>query len=168
MIFYRKPMKEGASLPMRVKRVRVLSLLALVTYPVGAILALLGDLNDVAAFAVGGLLLVFVALVAFVGMVGTGVQRIAGEEDAKLDPVEMDLRHRTYSRAYNYVSSAFLVALLYLAIASDTQDSIGLWVPSTFDHWSGVMWGGILLVMVLPTAILSWSLPEEEIVDDGA
>ena len=168
MIFWRKSKTEDASIPMKVQRVRFLSVLALIAYPVGAVTNLIGSINEWVPVELTGFLLIFIALFAFVGIVGTGVQRIAGEESAQLDPVELELRQKTYARAYHYVGAVFLLAILYLGIATDSQDSFGLWVPSSFDHWSAIMWGAILLVMVLPTALLSWSLPKEEIMDDGA
>ena len=168
MIFYRKQNTEISELPMRVKRVRYLSVASLVAYPVGAISNLIGSIHDILALEIIGLLLVVVALFAFVGVIGTGVQRIAADETDKLDPVELDLRQKTYARAYHWVGAIALLSVLYLSIASDTQDKIGLWIPTNFDHWNAIMWGGILVIMVLPTTLLAWSLPEEEILDDEA
>ena len=166
MIFYRKQNSETTDLPMRVKRVRYLSVASLITYPIGAIANLLGSIHDVLALEIGGLLLVVVALFAFIGVIGTGVQRIAADETDKLDPVELELRQKTYARAYHWVGAIALLSVLYLSIASDTQDRLGLWIPTNFDHWNAIMWGGILVIMVLPTTLLAWSLPEEEILDD--
>lgn len=162
MIFYRSNSQTGPR-RMNVLRVRVLSIVVLAGYIAGTLLVLSGGQADAPAVKLGGYGLIALALFAFAGMVGTGVQRIAGEEAKMLDPLELEMRQKAYARSFHVSGVVLALAAFYLQIAGDLSDRMPLWVPSTSDHWSAVMWGILLLHFVVPTLILSWNLPVEEV-----
>lgn len=164
MIFYRSAHDTGPK-PMRVSLVRWASVAALVTYPVGAVLGLIGDAQDNKAVWLAGMALTLCTIICFIAIVGTGVSRIAAEERKHLDPLELELRQKAYSRAYHVLGVVALIAVFYMQVAADMEAKFTLWRPTTSEHWQGVMWGALLYVFMLPTTLLAWSLPLEEIDD---
>lgn len=165
MIFYRGPNDNGPR-RMRVVRARWLSVAALALYPAGALLHLFDPSAALDGWDWGGYALILAALLAFAGLVGTGVQRIAADETARLDDVERDMRRKAYSQAYHGVAAILLIGVFYMEFAHDVQGRLGLWAPASGDEWNAVMWGALLLVFVLPTACLAWSMPAREIEED--
>lgn len=166
MIFYRSSKTDAANIPMRVRRVRYLSLLAMAAYPLGCVTNLYFSMKENVFGEMFGYVLIFGALICAGIVVMTGVQRIIGDEIKGLDPIELELRRGAYAKAYHIATAIMLLGLVYLGMAFDTG-KIKLWVPSDFDHWNAIIWGGALIATLLPTAILAWSLPLEEVDDDG-
>lgn len=157
MLFYRSA-NAPKFVPMHVRRVRSLSLIALSAYPAGGVLLLLAGETGMMVSVLGyGLMLA--ALIAFAGIVSTGVQRITSENKALLDPLELELRQKAYSMAYHLFASGVIIAAFYAQIAIDSNEKLGLWLPASSDHWSAVMWGAIITLLVLPSACLAWSMP---------
>jgi hypothetical protein len=99
-----------------------------------------------------GYSLILLALMAYVPLIGTSLQRIVGEETKLLDEYELRLRGRALSGSYVALSTVALLLVIYAAIASDAD----LWVPSGYDAFNGLFWGVFLYASVLPTAVLSW------------
>lgn len=148
-LFYRGKSGEAPSLPVWIMRLATTA--ALTLYPAGCLAHLYG-----ASFAGYGLM--FGALIAFAVIAPSSMQRIVGEETKMLDEMELDLRRRAHAFAYQVFGATILVGILYLGIASDA-DRIGLWAPSSWDHWSALLWGAIIWSVVLPTAYLAWAGP---------
>ena len=160
MLFYRTS-KEARFVPMHVRRVRILSVLSLVAYPVGAMMVAVWGERQVPLQLVGyGL--IFISLVAFAGIVSTGVQRITAEQRRNLDSLELELRQQAYAMAFHILATIGALSTLYCMIAIDASDKIPLWVPTTSDHWNGIFWAIMVAVFVLPTACLSWRMPVED------
>ena len=99
-----------------------------------------------------GYSLILLALMAYVPLIGTSLQRIVGEETKLLDEYELRLHGRALSLSYATFTGLALLAILYAAIASDK----GGWFPDSYEDFNGVFWGVFLYASVLPTAILSW------------
>ena len=111
---------------------------------------------------IAGYSLIAIALLAFAGIASTGVQRITAEQKAHLDPLELELRQRAYSMAYQIFTAVAALAALYFMMAMDASKKLMLWVPTTGDHWSGILWAILLMAFVLPTACLAWRMPLTE------
>lgn len=167
MIYLHKAKTNRADLPMRVTRVRWLSLAALISYPVGAVTHLMGSMAGSTAISITGLVIVGVTLVCAAAIIGTGVQRIVGDRIEHLNEIEIGQRQSAYANAYRLFGVVMLTGAFYLGLASDQTDSGSLWMPSNFDQWAGVVWGIIVMIFILPAAFLSWTLPAEEIEDDS-
>ncbi|MCF8880263.1 hypothetical protein L5876_10590 [Hyphobacterium sp. SN044] len=143
---------------------RLATTTALAAYPAGALLMVLSPESGSPAAVWGdiaGLALIVIALLAVATFAASRQQRIAGEEQNKLDEFELALRLRARGFAYNVFTALVLIGVVYLSIASDVNASgrADLWVPQGYDHWNGVFWGILLYAFVLPTAWLSWTLP---------
>jgi hypothetical protein len=168
MIFYRSP-NSGGVVPLRVMRVRALTSLAFLAYPAGAILRLLAERGaepiwlDMAGFA-----LILAALASLIFVIGTGVARIVGEEVAQLDERELLLRQKAFALAFQVMGGIVLLALFYGQIATDLLQAgkAEPWLPENGEHWNALFCGGLVLVFILPTALLSWALPTKEISDE--
>jgi len=117
----------------------VLTLVALAAYPAGAILRLAAPETAAGEMIalIGGFGLILLALIAAAMVMGSRLQRIVGEEAKQLDEMEMHLRHKALSWSYAVLSVVLMLALFYAGVATDG----GWWLPSTYDHWSGIFWG---------------------------
>jgi len=157
MLYYRsKRQPRQLSLPL----VRLLTLGSLIAYPAGALVVRFGD--GLASTLVGyGL--IAAALFGVIAIMDSSIQRIVGEEQAKLDEYELRLRACALSAAFTGISALFLIATVYLAIAAD----IGAWVPSTHDEFNAAFWGIFLWATLLPTLCLSFQLDPSDIASEG-
>lgn len=147
MIFYRS---HKGSREVSVAMVRIASATSMVAYPAGALWLALGP--DTLATTLLGYGLILMALIAYVPLAGSSVQRIVGEEAKVLDEYELRLRGRAMGAAYATFTGLALLLILYAAIASDK----GAWFPATYEQYSGVFWGLFLYASLLPTALLAW------------
>ena len=130
---------------------RAISLVSLVSYPVGASLVGFGDSLET---SIAGYALITLALVCVAVMTGSTLQRIVGEQVDRLDEYEIKLRSRAVGAAYVCLSTLLLLAILYSAIASDK----GGWVPATYAEFNGIFWGVFLYATMLPSACLAWQI----------
>ncbi|XBQ17489.1 MAG: hypothetical protein ABL308_06305 [Oceanicaulis sp.] len=147
--FYRGKTKDAPALPAWIMRLATTA--ALTLYPAGCVAHLYGS-------SLAGYGLMVGALIAFIVIAPSSMQRIVGEETKLLDEMELDLRRRAHAFAYQVFGALTLVGILYMGIASDAT-RIELWAPSTWDHWSALLWGAIIWSVVLPTAYLAWAGP---------
>ena len=150
MIFYRSPAADTGKGP-ALGTVRTLTAIALTAYPLGAAVRVVGP--DSLAPQLFGFGLILVSLAAAAPVFGSYVQRIIAEQPSRLDEFELQLRQRAMSKAYALFTGLALLAVLYAGIATDAD----LWVPSDFDGFNGLFWGGFLYATLLPTACLAWS-----------
>lgn len=155
MLYYKAPNAPDApalSLP----RVRLLTAVALTSYPLGSLLRLLG--GGSAALDIVGLALIVLAFFCAVPVVGSSVQRIVAGEEKDLDEFELGVRQQALSRAYMVMSAIVALSLVYGGIAND----IGWWLPRDDAHWNALFWGFFLWATMLPAALLSWNLAPED------
>ena len=129
---------------------RILSATSLIAFPFGALVLALGP--DSLATVISGYALIVLALITYVPLISTTLQRIVGENAKLLDEYELRLRGRALSAAYVTFSVLALLLILYAAIATDK----GFWVPTTYEAFNGLFWGVYLYSAVLPVAVLSW------------
>ena len=148
MIYYRS--KSGGA-EVGLSTLRTLSLVSLVAYPAGALTLAWGDGPLSAVLGYGAILM---SLVAAAVIMSARLQRIVGEQPDKLDEYELKLRARAMWGAYTGLSVLLLIGIIYLAIASDA----GWWLPTTYDHFSGLFWGVFLYTSLLPSAVLAWQV----------
>lgn len=146
-------------------RMRLATSIALVAYPIGcAIQILYPDTTPEPGLTPGegvGMALVALALFAFAYIAPTYLQRITGEETKKLDELELSLRQRAYTFAYQVFAGLTLVFAIYMGLSWDLAEAgkLELWRPVTYDHWSALFWGAGLYAAILPTAYLAWIAP---------
>ena len=81
----------------------------------------------------------------------------ANQVDAALDERERAVRDRAYRSSYTVVGTLCVTTVVYAAIAADSGRG---WLPSTSNEWQAVVWGVLLLVMTIPTAVLAWTEPD--------
>jgi MFS family permease len=155
MIFFRSLYNPSGS-ARSAASVRTLGLLGLTLYPAGALLRQFGP--DSAPIQVGGLLLILAALGCAALIAGTRLSRITAEEKDHLDEYEERLRAFTMERSYAFLVALLLIAVIYMALASD----FGWWVPSGYDQWNGVFWGAFLFATLVPPTVLAFRLVREE------
>lgn len=154
-MIYARSTRHPKGLGLPVKAARAIATTALLAYPAGALLRTLGP--DTLATSLAGFGLILVALVATAMLLGSSVQRIAAEDKALLDEVELALRHRATNAAFGLFAGLTLAAILYAGIASDA----GLWLPTAYDQFNGLFWGAFLYATVLPSACVAWMIPAE-------
>jgi hypothetical protein len=160
MIFYRSKASDSSAAGPSVSTLRVLTAVALVAYPAGALVRLLtpeGPSGDLIGLVVGFGLIVL-ALVAAAPVMGSRLQRIVAEQAPHLDEMEMMMRHKALSWSYGVLGGAVLALFLYAGMAVDA----GWWIPSSFDQWNGLFWGAFLYVTLLPTARLAWTMDAQD------
>lgn len=155
MIFFRSTKNEaGTSRPLAT--VRLLAVTALAAYPAGALLRALGP--DALAIDLAGFALIVLSLAAAAMLAGTRLSRLTGEERGRLDEYERGLRAGALENAYQIFTALVLLAVIYIAIASDAD----LWIPRGYEQWNGLFWGVFLWASVLPTAVLAFRLRDDE------
>ncbi|MFM5884807.1 MAG: hypothetical protein ACKOQ3_05695 [Novosphingobium sp.] len=147
MFYYRSP---GADQPITLQRARLTTGLALVLYPVGALLPVVA--GSITAARLIGLCLIAIAFACALLMGKTTLQRIVGEEASRLDEYELKLRARATSMVYQILSALVLAGVFYLAVATDA----GWWYPKSYEEFNGLFWGIFLYCFMLPGFILAW------------
>ena len=168
MSFYYRS-TSGVPVTRSIRSMKLATLFALALYPLGCLLRLAATEGGAAALAfdIAGLVLVVAAVAAFAFIAPTSWQRIVGEEERLLDERELQQRYKAQAFGYAVFAGLTLLTLIYFAIGTDlgTQKGVGVWLPSSFDHWNAFIWGTLLYAFTLPTAYLAWTmppLPEEE------
>jgi hypothetical protein len=160
MIFYRSPASAGNAAGPSLLTVRMLTLVALVAYPIGGLIMALGPDGKGGLFPheAAGLALITLALLCAAPVLGSRLQRIVGDEAKKLDEWELQLRHKAMSSAYALSMGLVCAGLFYAGVASDA----GWWLPRSYDAFNAIFWGVFLYATLLPTAFLAWRLDEDE------
>jgi len=147
---------------------RLATLTAFIAYPLGCIVLLTADGGRGLQLAEAiGFAFIFAALISFAIIAMSYHHRVANDTDCSLDEREVQMRNRGFGFGYPTLISLVALFLIYMAIATDTQDGDGwaLWLPTTYEHWNALFWGGLLYAMLLPTSYLIWTekpAPAEE------
>jgi hypothetical protein len=149
-MFHRRPGAGYYSFSLRT--VRALSALSLLSYPVGALVLTLGP--GTAATNIAGYALVLTSALLCAVLTSSTVQRVASGSVTNLSHAELQLRERAQARAYKVFCGLSSLAVLYAGLASD----MGGWVPTTFEEFNGLFFGIFLYNLILPTAMLSWTI----------
>ncbi len=160
MLYYRRPSETGPR-AWRPGRVRALTSFILAGYPAGCLMRLVAGAREALWLDVFGFALVFASLAAFGFLSVHALQRISGEETARLDERELAWRRRAYGFSYVSFTGIALLAIIYLALAADAP-RFALWRPQSYEHWNAVFWGVFLTAATLPTAYLAWTLAPPE------
>lgn len=121
-------------------------------YPMGCVLRL----NESVTLNIAGLAMITVAVLAFLVLAGSSLQRQAQEPDGELDERELSQRNRAAYRAYSVFAGLVLVGVIYMELHRDFADRFALWVPSSGEHWNAIFWGLLMLALTLPAAFLAW------------
>ena len=164
MTFYYRGAKERPAPVRSDLAIRVATALVLIAYPAGCIALLLApDTSPEPGFVIGELIwavLLLTTLGAFAFIAPSYQQRIVGEETDRLDEFEMQTRQRAYAFSYKAFTALSLIGLIYLASSLDIAEGAGLdlWRPTSFEHWSAIIWGALLYAFVLPTAYIGWTM----------
>ncbi len=82
---------------------------------------------------------------------------VSGGMETLLDERQRALRHRTYVRAYSVLAGLVAFVALYVFIAVDAGT---LWLPRSNLALQAVLWGVLILVVTLPTALVAWMEPD--------
>ncbi|MEO0466251.1 MAG: hypothetical protein AAF216_06890 [Pseudomonadota bacterium] len=106
-----------------------------------------------------GFVTILVALICFVLLMPSYLQRISGEEICLLDEFELDMRRRAHTFAHHLFGGMTLLGLFYMFLVTDAERLSGLWRPTTGDRWNSIFWGALLIVLTLPSAYLAWKMP---------
>lgn len=142
-----------------IETVRLLIILLYLFYPLGCILQLAPVSGDAEKWlAVGGLLLVVAALIAFAVLAGSSLQRQVQEPESELDERESSERNRAAFQAHSVFSAIVLMGVLYMMLTTDMAEAgkLDLWRPVTGAHWNAIFGGLILLSFTLPGAVLAF------------
>ena len=137
------------------RTVRLVSLGALVAYPLGATVVRWGESGFTSLAGYG---LIVASLIAAAALATTSLQRIVAEQPHLLDEYELRLRSRAFIAAYMILAVLISSATLYAGVAADG----GGWLPTTFSEFNGLFWGAILYSIMLPVLCLAWQTPAEE------
>ena len=152
-------------IPMRVARVRGLSVIIPVVYVVGAVIERTewGPVNGVFGFA----LMMLAVLATLIALQGSGVHRITHERLNLLDEGERLIRDRVLAQSYRILATVFVVGLVYADIGSDVNSKLSWALPLPQTDLLVTTGAVILLSLLLPSALLAWRLPVTEISADG-
>ena len=157
---YRAQWQPDQYISLRPSTVRVLTLVALILYPAGALLAALTQ-ADTPLANLGGLV-ALIAVMCGIAVIASRTHRLLTAKPTELDEFELSLRYRATSTAYAILTALVVGGVLYLNLASEH----GWWAPSSKDQWRGVFWGAFLYAVLLPTAVLVWTARTDEIAAD--
>lgn len=146
MLFYRSAVPATS---ISVSATRIISLLALIAYPVGAWL-LHGSESGLQSLL--GYSMVLTALICAASLIKCSLQRIVVEVPSKLDEFELGLRNRAMNVSYETFTGIMLLGIVYGALAIDHA----IWIPATYEDFNGLFWGVFLYAAVIPVAVLSW------------
>jgi hypothetical protein len=160
MIFYRS-LNNPAGTRRSLRAIRRLVIAALVAYPLGCLVRLVGP--DTLPVQLIGLGLIVTSLVCAALLAGTQLNRVTAEQATMLDEYDRSLRHRAMATAYPLLSGLLVLGIMYLGIASN----LDWWHPGNWDQWNAVFWGAFLTCSLLPTAALAWQLDPAEVGDEG-
>lgn len=142
-----------------IETVRLLIMSLYLLYPLGCLLQLAPVSGDAGKWlAVGGLLMVVAALVAFAVLAGSSLQRQVQEPESELDERESSERNRAAFQAHSVFSAIVLMGVMYMMLTTDMAeaDKLDLWRPATGAHWNAIFGGLILLSFTLPGAMLAF------------
>ncbi len=153
MTYRLRPNPHDTTLDLSTRSLRILTVVALVAYPAGALLKLAPGQADTAAGFVGSLLKV-AALTAMVAVASSTLASIVvGRRREKLDEFQLGLRLSAMSKAYTALSALVGAAAVYAFLAVDLE----LPMPATADAWQQLCTGGMLAILILPATFLVWS-----------
>lgn len=155
---------DSSARPMRVERVRRLSVVLPVLYLAGVWIA--ASEAGPADGSVGLLMIVAALGGAVFGLQGTGIQRVAGECPEYLDEGERLIRDRVLARSYRIFAVTMVVGIVYADIGADINRKLEWALPlpqGDLLYTSGAV---ILFALLLPAALLAWRLPADEITED--
>ena len=158
MIFWTND-KDRRGKPIGIVAARALSSSALLLYPAGALLRMLGP--DTVATAIAGWTMIVAAVGCAIVIASSSLQRIVGDEEKQLDEYELKLRYRAIQASYLTLTALGLAILFGLQVMSDVTGMLS-GVEATNSLLEGVFWGLFLYSSVLPTAILAWQLTPED------
>lgn len=139
--------------------VRALLVLLYLLYPAGCFLQLLPVGEQAGQWlSLAGLLLIVGALMIFVILAGSSLQRQVQEPESELDERERAERNRAAFQAHSLFSALVLLGVLYMMITTDlaANDKLHLWRPTDGAHWNAIFGGLILLSFTLPGAFLAF------------
>ena len=145
--------------PIGIHAARVLSTTALVLYPAGALLRMLGP--DTPATAIAGWTMILASIGCAALLAGSSFQRIVGDQENQLDEYELKLRYRAIQGSYLTLTALGLAILFALQVTNDVTGMLS-GVEATNGMLSGIFWGLFLYSTVLPTAILAWRMSPED------
>lgn len=154
----------ASNLPMHVRRVRSFSLVLPVLYAAGVWIAA-AELAP-ASGALGSALIVLALFAAVFGLQRTGVHRVATERPEFLDDGERLIRDRVLAQAYRVFATLMVLGLVYADIGADLNRKFGWSLPMPQDDLLYATGAVILLALLLPSAMLAWRLPAEELTGD--
>lgn len=160
MFIRSKAEPQGKEIP--IGRLRGMLVALYISYPVGCLLRLFASEQTGVGFAldIGGLLLIGVAAMMFIGVAGASAQRLMQEEERLLDERERAERRKAHQSAYMILASFFALAVIYMQLALDLANRsqpVMVWTPTTGDHWNALFWYVFFLAMTLPTAVHAFS-----------
>ena len=158
MIFWTND-KDRRGKPIGIVAARALSTTALVLYPTGALLRLVGP--ETLATVAAGWTMIVAAVGCAIVIAGSSLQRIVGDQESALDEYELKLRHRAIQGAYLVLTALGLAILFALQLATDIGGILS-GTEATSGLLGGIFWGLFLYSSVLPTAILAWQLAPED------
>jgi hypothetical protein len=160
MIQYQFP---AVVVPMRKLRVRRLSTFALVGYPIGFLMFVLGgDARPAGPLTVIGVTVMLACFVAALLVIPTGVQRIAAGVEQGLDEFQLTARLKAQSQAYRWFSGGIFLLVAYANVAS----IFGLTFTTAGNAMSAIVFGVLTYATVLPAWFLAGALPEAVEGDD--
>ena len=135
--------------------------------PMNVKLARVASITNVAAITASGVLFLenfdgagfvalFITLVSFVGLIGTGVYRIIGGKP--LDEFETNMARKAYQCSYLILGAGLMIGVFMAHITNMGSDLTELRSILEFS-----VWAVIDVVIVLPVAVLAWLMPTVEI-----
>jgi hypothetical protein len=79
------------------------------------------------------------------------------------DERQVEVRNRSFFRAYQFLAGITSFWLLYQSLGISVQRKLPqLWLPQTYSEHSVVFWTFLILALTVPNAILAWAEPDTE------
>jgi len=146
----------GVTVPLYRTRVRRASGFALVAYPIGFVLLLMGgEGNPPGPLTLAGVVLMVAAFAAALWIIPTGIQRIAAGVEQGLDEFQLAARLKAQSNAYRWFSAWVFLMVAYANVAA----LFGLTMDTRSSAFSAVVFWVLTYSTVLPAWFLTSALP---------
>ena len=89
-----------------------------------------------------------------VGRVG---KAMADDVDARLDERQLAMRNSACLDSYRIVAGLVICGVIWIALGTDLGH---WWFPTTWHEWNAIVWGLVIYLTLLPSAVLAWREPD--------
>lgn len=153
MTYRPRPNPRDETIDFSSRKVRLLTVVALVGYPIGAAVGAYSDQLAEPVRAVGALLRVIGVAAMLLVAASSLAELVTARKQKSLDEFQLRVRHAAMAKAFAGLSAFVGLAAVYTLLALDWA----LPLPGSQKALQSISIYFLLLILVLPTASLAWS-----------